>query len=234
MKRSVILAFVLVAGLMALPAQARFQVRCFSSHVAQVDPIVSPGGVSHHEHEFFGNRSTDANSTYASMIASTTNCSTKADTAAYWTPTVYKGDRLIKAKSLLIYYRGDRDGDEITHAFPIDLRIVSDDFHFGAAGAADKLRVTFPGCWDGVHLDSPDHRSHMAFGGADCPASHPVRVPAITEVFRYDEAVTGGRLSSGDFSTGHADFWNTWQQGELVALVGRCLNSSIDCGRIDG
>jgi hypothetical protein len=232
MKRAIILAFALV-GVLALPAQARFQVRCFTSHVATVDPIVSPGTASAHEHEFFGNRSTNKDSTYASMVVARTNCSTSADTAAYWTPTVYKGDRIVLAKSLLIYYRGDKDGDEVTHPFPPDLRIVSDRVRFGAGGD-DKLRVTFPGCWDGVHLDSPDHRSHMAFGGADCPASHPVRVPAITEVFRYDESVSGGRLSSGDFSTGHADFWNTWQQAELAALVNRCLNVEIDCGRIDG
>jgi hypothetical protein len=231
-KRALFLALILV-GVLAFPAGARFQVRCFSSHVATVDPIVSPGGPSAHEHEFFGNRSTNAFSTYETMVAAGTNCSTPDDTAAYWTPTVYKGDRIIRAKSLLIYYRGDKDGDEVTRAFPPDLRIVSDNFHFGAT-SSDKLRVMFPGCWDGVNLDSPDHRSHMAFGGADCPASHPVRVPAITEVFRYGELTAGGRLSSGDFSTGHADFWNTWQQAELAALVARCLNSSIDCGRIDG
>lgn len=26
-----------------------------------------------------------------------------------------------------------------------------------------ELHVTFPDCWDGVRLDSPDHRSHMAY-----------------------------------------------------------------------
>jgi hypothetical protein len=44
----------------------------------------------------------------------------------------------------------------------------------------------FPTCWDGVNLDSPDHREHMAYpeegtfeSGGKCPASHPVRVPQI-------------------------------------------------------
>jgi hypothetical protein len=44
-------------------------------------------------------------------------------------------------------------------------------------------------CWDGVNLDSPDHKSHIAYptagpasfhtdGGA-CPASHPVKIPQL-------------------------------------------------------
>ena len=40
-------------------------------------------------------------------------------------------------------------------------------------------QITFPDCWDGKHLDSPDHKAHMANGdhtGA-CPKSHPVPDP---------------------------------------------------------
>ena len=51
--------------------------------------------------------------------------------------------------------------------------------------------ITFPTCWDGVNLDSADHKSHVAYpvagtatsifdydGGA-CPATHPVKVPQV-------------------------------------------------------
>lgn len=40
-------------------------------------------------------------------------------------------------------------------------------------------------CWDGVNLDSPDHRSHVAYpsgtfeGGGACPSSHPVKIPQL-------------------------------------------------------
>ncbi|TVY80377.1 hypothetical protein LSUE1_G005036 [Lachnellula suecica] len=35
-------------------------------------------------------------------------------------------------------------------------------------------------CWDGVNLDSVDHKTHVAYPtGADCPASHPVQLPQI-------------------------------------------------------
>ncbi|KAK0636043.1 hypothetical protein B0T17DRAFT_587340 [Bombardia bombarda] len=52
--------------------------------------------------------------------------------------------------------------------------------------AGIMANVRFPTCWDGKNLDSPDHRSHMAYpesgtfeSGGPCPASHPVRVPQL-------------------------------------------------------
>lgn len=214
-------------------ARGRFQVRCMSSHVATVDPIVAPGMPSAHQHEFFGNRTTNADSTYASMLGKPTTCSTPDDTAGYWTPTVFVDGRMVRATSMLVYYRNPRSGAQV-RAFPRDLRIVSDSMRVGGRNG-DKLLVGFPSCWDGFRLDSPDHRSHMSGlrDGKVCPASHPVQLPHITEVFRYPMRISGGRLSSGDFSTGHADFWNTWDQPALMALVDRCLNADIICPRID-
>jgi hypothetical protein len=59
--------------------------------------------------------------------------------------------------------------------------------------------VTFPTCWDGVNLDSPDHRSHMAYStGADwtdvgpsgnCSASHPVVVPQVMFEVMWDVCI---------------------------------------------
>src|SRR3569833_1611818 len=47
-----------------------------------------------------------------------------------------------------------------------------------------RATIIFPTCWDGKNLDSPDHKSHIAYSpggsalaGAACPAKFPVRVP---------------------------------------------------------
>jgi hypothetical protein len=91
------------------------------------------------------------------------------------------------------------------------------DKHFCKNGF--RMQVFFPMCWDGVNLDSPDHRSHMAyssrFNGGDCPATHPVRLPALffEAFYAIDKFPHGtGRqpfvLSNGD-PTGygfHGDF----------------------------
>ncbi len=231
-----IAAALLVLGLVPMSAGAaekgQFQVRCFSSHMASHDPIVAPRMMSAHEHEFFGNVTTNKDSTLASMKAGASNCSASADTAGYWTPTVFNanGSR-IQAVSMLVYYRGSFAGEHV-RPFPQDLRMVSHDFSLGVKNNF-TLRVKFPSCWDGEHLDSADHISHMAYPRNGCPASHPIAVPRITEIFRYESAVTNGHLSSGSYATGHADFWSTWQQQGQAALVDRCLNATRNCGRID-
>lgn len=94
--------------------------------------------------------------------------------------------------------------------------------------------VTFPSCWDGVHLDSADHKSHMAYPDAKgiCPADHPVSVPQVGFELHYD--ITGGPndlfLSSGGIYSFHGDFMNGWDNRAQNALIGGCLNTPNDCG----
>ena len=46
-------------------------------------------------------------------------------------------------------------------------------------------------CWDGVHLDSADHRSHMAYpvpddsGQAPCPITHKYMIPFLHMAINY-------------------------------------------------
>ncbi|KAH8679097.1 hypothetical protein BGZ60DRAFT_468395 [Tricladium varicosporioides] len=56
-----------------------------------------------------------------------------------------------------------------------------------------RATVIFPSCWDGKNLDSPDHKSHVAYapGGAvlagdKCPTSHPVRIPQVMYEIMFD------------------------------------------------
>ena len=45
--------------------------------------------------------------------------------------------------------------------------------------------LTFPDCWDGEHVDSADHVSHMAYSARGrCPGTHPVSVPQLTVAIR--------------------------------------------------
>ena len=64
-----------------------------------------------------------------------------------------------------------------------------------------------------------------------CPASHPISVPQVTEIFRYPtRGGVGFTLSSmGQFSA-HADFLNAWNPGALKKLVNDCLNALVHCG----
>ncbi|MGZ4131252.1 MAG: DUF1996 domain-containing protein, partial [Actinomycetota bacterium] len=101
-KPLVLLVLALLASVLAAPASAgtgpgQFVIRCRYSHTLMDDPIVEPGrpGASH-SHDFFGNRTTDAYSTVASMLAGRTTCRATSDTAGYWSPTVSIGGKAIE------------------------------------------------------------------------------------------------------------------------------------------
>jgi hypothetical protein len=91
------------------------------------------------------------------------------------------------------------------------------------------LHVRFPECWDGVSLDSPDHKSHTAYGRFGlCPASHPTVLPSLTLIAHYPIVGEPGAitLASGSGYSAHADFFNAWDQARLKRLVNRCINAA--------
>lgn len=109
-----------------------------------------------------------------------------------------------------------------------------------------RLKVVFPNCWNGRDLDSPDHKSHMAYSSSSyktlnrCPVGW-TAVPKLTMGVRYPFRAGGFsrqeapdiRLNMGHYS-GHADFWNTWKQGDLERLVTYCLVGGRSCGDAGG
>jgi hypothetical protein len=258
-----------------------FFVNCRFSHTADDDPIVYPNqpGKSH-AHTFFGNRSTSASSTLATLRAAKTTCKPAADKAAYWAPTLFKDGREVRPAKGQFYY--NLRGYDQMRPFPAGLRMIAGDAHAqrpqsvrvtywtcGGTGGVRlapsstapascpvvrttfnaqlrkcptcklvpqrvttrvktflELHVNYPDCWDGVHLDSLDHKRHMAYSrDYVCPASHPVKVPLIRLMIRYP--LTDGRgvaLSPGGQLTGHADFINAWDQRVLEQLVNKCFH----------
>jgi hypothetical protein len=248
------------AGMRAL-AGVNFVSACGFSHRAPDDPIVFPGRPGRsHDHTFVGNTSTNARSSLVSLSRASTTCRRAGDTAAYWMPTLVVGGQAVTPRAATIYYRrrtfepvrafppGLRmiAGDASATA-PQSSRVT-----FWSCGALSgvppsssvpscpdarraglRLHVRFPSCWNGVSLDSADHQSHMAYPRSGrCPVSHPVAVPALAVIFRYP--VAGGAdaaLASGGQYSGHADFFNAWNQQELAVLVDGCLNALRHCGR---
>lgn len=89
-------------------------------------------------------------------------------------------------------------------------------------GAWLRAYLTFPSCWDGKSLDSPNHRDHIVFPPQSrCPQSHPYKIPevAISAFFTVDANFLAGkwRLASDEMmpgavpgSTLHMDYWEAW------------------------
>lgn len=123
--------------------------------------------------------------------------------------------------------------------------------------APDRLRmdIFFPSCWNGVDLDSLDHRSHMAYpvnnggpNGAVCPSTHPV--PIIWVSFHYAYGVKpdiyepmskssrGWRFASDMYEVStstpggmslHGDWFNAWHPQALQAVLAGCIRNRLDC-----
>jgi hypothetical protein len=253
---------VAICALSLVPADAsavatgehRFSVLCGFSHLRQVDPIVTPGPagtLASHLHAFFGNRSTDADSTRASLVRAGTTCELSKDRAGYWVPTLVRPDgTVVLPTGAFVYYRApEAIADEAIRPFPRDFRLISDRYvyHCGSmrrqsSGAVDcrgvphskvVLSILFPPCWDGVNVDTPDHRSHAVWPrGLECPASHPVEVPVIGlhVHFPLDHITPEWRLTSGPLDTAHGDFLNSWKQRALKRLVRQCLGATKSAG----
>jgi Domain of unknown function (DUF1996) len=239
------------------PHNGRFHVDCDYSHSAPDDPIVFPGepGASH-QHDFFGASAVDAWSDTESLLAGDTTCEIRQDTAAYWAPSLFDGERQVEPLGSTAYYRaaaGVDPGDVVP--FPTGLVMISGDSTSTSAQPTDwvgwacrveaptrasppdcgetlLLRVIFPDCWDGEHLDSADHREHVARSGADgCPGSHPVALPQLEFHVRYPAPPPGDdlRLASGSLLTAHADFFNAWQPDKLAREVEACIGHDAYC-----
>lgn len=236
-------------------------------HEASDDPIVYPNqpGASH-LHEFAGNRTTNAFSTLASLDAGTSALSETRNKSAYWHPAVYYNGVKQNLKMVKVYYRAGRSQTLVTPQ-PRGLKIVAGDAHsttpqsaatvtfqcgVGGAGTATtppdscnganlQFDIKFPECWDGVNLDSADHKSHMARSlgsaatGRYCPASHPVMLGQVQQVWTYpDPAGRTISLSSGSWMTFHADAFFAWDAAALQNHFTTCLNANKDCGVVAG
>jgi hypothetical protein len=252
---TVFMATALIAVLSSNGARAagsggEFFTHCAEVKQKQVDPIVAPGLASAHMHEFFGNTSTDANSTFASMQGAGSTCSLADDTAGYWVPTlIAPNGATVVADSANAYYRSGTFSH--VEAFPPDLRMVAKGHYFyscGNTGSGSPIpvdcgqkyvhaSVVFPQCWNGQAVDSADHISHMTYDTVHHCGG--VGVPRLTLVVRYPVHDARGYGLSSDAGSGvtdgrsmHADFWNTWQQAELQAEIDVCINAGRKCHQV--
>lgn len=107
--------------------------------------------------------------------------------------------------------------------------------------------VSAPNCWDGVNLDSPNHRDHMAYTARDrnsgqpsCPASHPWLVPTFTVSAWYtsDQNVASWYFDSDRMpgmperpagSTFHSDWFGAWDDDVMDKWTSNCVNLLLNC-----
>jgi len=241
-------------------SRGRLVVECRASHAAPDDPIVLPGRPGRsHVHDFFGATEIDAFSTARSLEGGPTTCQIQQDRAGYWTPALYHDGDKIDPVGSVAYYRAAPGVDPTTvQSLPYGLKIIAGDASARTAQSTDivgwgcggnprltatptpcseraslRLHAVFPDCWDGVNLDSADHRSHMSYSDdGRCDTDHPVPVAQLEFVVHYPfwEDPSMLVLASGSPYTAHADFFNTWEPEALEHEIDVCIRGDIICG----
>ncbi|MEV0563344.1 DUF1996 domain-containing protein [Dactylosporangium sp. NPDC050588] len=230
---------------------------CTVTHRLGDDPIVFPGlaGASHN-HSFIGNPATNANSTPASLVGGATSCEDQEDASGYWFPTLLQNGNPVLPDKPTVYYKSDVKDYRTVKPFPAGFKLLVGDArtpdaaHFTGnwqcpgykgneipascpSGSSLVVRMTAPSCWDGVHLDTADHKSHMAWPVSGvCPASHPVPLPMLEIKLPYK--LPGGNTSNLAYSSGasytfHYDFMNGWDAARQAYLVTYCINGGRQC-----
>jgi Domain of unknown function (DUF1996) len=101
------------------------------------------------------------------------------------------------------------------------------------------FQLTFPDCWDGVHLDSPDHKSHVGPAGPDgtcASGKFPVAIPSLSFVIGYPTSgsAAGFKLSSGNASSMHGDAFFAWDDAALGHRVKDCIVQKAKCNTAGG
>jgi hypothetical protein len=131
-----------------------------------------------------------------------------------------------------------------------------DDVFQSGCRAGDTLvaDLVAPNCWDGKHLDTPDHRSHLAnasygsWGYLKCPATHPYVIPRteskVTWTVTADmyETLSDGStrsrlvLSSDHMKPGakpgetlHSDYMEQWVGKAKRMWEENCIDKGLDC-----
>ena len=116
--------------------------------------------------------------------------------------------------------------------------------------------ISSPDCWNGKDLDSPDHRSHMAYQSRDpntgqmrCPTTHPYMVAQFTlgawfevdaDLNRsgvWDGTFNSWHLSSDDMpgmpmlpgTTFHTDWFGAWGDSILKLWHDNCIEKLKSC-----
>ena len=109
--------------------------------------------------------------------------------------------------------------------------------------------ISTPECWNGVDLDTSDHRSHLAMmarnvnsGKMSCPATHPYIIPQFTMGVAY--SIEAGdtpelwHLSSDHMlppalrrpgASFHSDYFEAWEDDIRLRWEAACLEKMLNC-----
>ncbi|KAI1917975.1 hypothetical protein LOZ61_000089 [Ophidiomyces ophidiicola] len=132
-------------------------------------------------------------------------------------------------------YKAQPEPSLFRHALP-DRRMLDEKCLDGL-----RTEIVFPSCWNGKDLDSPDHKSHVAYpdlvDNGVCPEGFDKRIVMLMYETIWNTNAFKGLPGEFVFSNGdptgygyHGDFIEGWQETVLQNAIDQCTNLS---GRVE-
>lgn len=235
---AVLAAFLMLTGI-AYAAPAAILTSNFADGPRRVDPIVTPGGESAHEHNFYGVRGiTPDTRTSASLRALPSTWARLSNHSAFWVPALYEDGRMMTpatTKHFLAYYQLK---STTRQAPPEDTAGVSHEMGYrcgtGGGTVTDLPPATCP-------AGTPIVMSGFMRGVRDLGLSGPT-VFDIRVFIRLSRGARGGPLGNitlgGPGGTGHehplndAHFDYIWahDRAKFQAFIDQCAPPRGACG----
>ncbi|KAH7092289.1 hypothetical protein FB567DRAFT_614146 [Paraphoma chrysanthemicola] len=218
---------------MAGYSDAFFRMSCPGRVVRdRVDPIVNPGKVAGHVHTVSGGSGFSASMTYQDARAS--NATEKLHAFP-------EGFRMLAGDSNKRSGGSDLATQGISYACLGANQPETNNIPNYSCPGGLRAQVFFPACWDGKNLDSPDHKSHVAYptqyNNGYCPDAFPVHMISIFYEILYNTNIFADQwngtqhpfvFANGD-ATGyglHGDFLNGWDVDVLQNAIDTCNDAS--------
>lgn len=239
MRRSALVATVVLITLWLAPRAWAAPAGLFTATVTGqrdfVDPIVSPGTRSAHEHCFYGAVGVETVETSADLRSKPTTWVQQANHSGFWIPCVYEDGRLLPTnttKPLLFYYQSVNGTERVP---PENTAGVTHEVGYRCGNGGGTVTPLPPAnCSSGEFNVVGFFRAPRDLGLTE-------PFPQIRFFVRLNSGPTLGRITLGgpvagvDGATGpetiHADYFWAWDRAAFQRFLDRCVIPAVACGQ---
>jgi uncharacterized protein DUF1996 len=199
-----------------------------------IDPIVSPGQRSAHEHCFYGAVGVEQTETSASLRAKPTTWVETDNHTAIWIPCVYEDGRLLQpfsSKHLLAYYKPIAGSECVP---PEDMAGVSREYGYRGQTGGGAFSLTPPASTSqGVLVVTIFWRGARDFG-VGCFPTVQAYIRLNVGVGSIGNITLGGPSLSSEGAMGptsmHGDYFFGWDRAAFERFLARCVRPGVACG----